>query len=61
MSKGRPVNLATLKALQRVREGVPPYRAALDCGISPSTIYRALARKRAKGKKSKPAGRKSGA
>lgn len=35
---------STNRALERVRKGQNPYSAALDEGISPSTIYRALAR-----------------
>ena len=37
---------ATVRALERVAAGEPPYRAAINEGISPSTIYRALARAR---------------
>ena len=34
---------ATERALKMVAKGVAPYRAALKCGIQPSTIYRVLA------------------
>ena len=34
---------ATERALKLVAKGVAPYRAALKCGIQPSTIYRVLA------------------
>lgn len=34
---------ATERALKMVAKGVAPYRAALKCGIHPSTIYRVLA------------------
>jgi hypothetical protein len=35
------------RALEEVKSGVPPYRAALNNGLSPSSIYRALAKERA--------------
>lgn len=41
---GKP-SAATLAAVDLVLHGVPPYRAARECGISPSTVYRALARR----------------
>ena len=44
---GRP-SAATERALKLVEKGVPPYRAAKKAGIQPSTIYRALAKKKAK-------------
>lgn len=42
---GRP-SAKTEKALKLVAKGMPPYRAAKKCGIQPSTIYRALAKKK---------------
>ncbi len=36
----------TQAALAAVAKGTPPYRAALKAGVSPSTVYRALARAR---------------
>jgi len=44
----RPLASQTQAALDRVAKGVSPYRAALEAGISPSTVYRALARGRIK-------------
>ena len=38
----------TQAALALVAQGVPPYRAAIEAGISPSTVYRAIARGRIK-------------
>jgi hypothetical protein len=38
----------TTKALKQIAKGKTPYRAAKDCGIALSTIYRALKRQRAK-------------
>lgn len=43
---GRKQSTATERALARVAIGEKPYTAALNEGISPSTIYRALARNR---------------
>jgi len=43
---GRKQSTATERALARVEMGEKPYTAALNEGISPSTIYRALARNR---------------
>jgi hypothetical protein len=37
------------RALAEVAKGVPPYRAALNNGLSPSSIYRAIAKERKKG------------
>jgi hypothetical protein len=37
------------RALAEVAKGVPPYRAALNNGLSPSSIYRALAKERKNG------------
>lgn len=42
---GRP-SAATERALKLVAKGMPPYRAAKKEGIDPSTIYRALAKKK---------------
>jgi hypothetical protein len=39
---------ATERALKLVEKGLPPFRAAKKVGIQPSTIYRALAKKKAK-------------
>ncbi|MGH7416412.1 MAG: helix-turn-helix domain-containing protein [Candidatus Rokuibacteriota bacterium] len=44
----RPLARQTQAALKLVAKGTPPYRAALRCGVSPSTVYRALARGRKK-------------
>ena len=38
----------TTKALRQIAKGKTPYRAAKDCGIALSTIYRALKRQRTK-------------
>jgi len=43
---GRP-SAATERALKLVERGVPPYRAAKLAGVQPSTVYRALAKKKA--------------
>lgn len=44
---------ATDRALRQIARGKTAYRAAKDCGIALSTIYRALKRKRrGNGKKS---------
>lgn len=40
----------TQAALALIRQGLTPYRAALRAGISPSTIYRHLAKERVKSK-----------
>jgi hypothetical protein len=37
-----------VRALAEVAKGVPPYRAALNNGLSPSSIYRAIAKERKK-------------
>lgn len=42
---GRP-SAATEHALKLIAKGMPPYRAAKKAGIDPSTIYRALAKKK---------------
>lgn len=42
---GRP-SAATEKALKLVAKGVPPFRAAKQAGVQPSTIYRALAKRK---------------
>jgi hypothetical protein len=42
---GRP-SAATERALKHVAKGMPPFAAARKEGISPSTIYRALAKKK---------------
>lgn len=42
----KPITDATRRALEKVAAGTPPYRAAIDEGIDPSTIYRALKRER---------------
>lgn len=42
---GRP-SAATEKALALVAKGMAPFAAAKKVGISPSTIYRALAKKK---------------
>lgn len=42
---GRP-SAATEKALALVAKGMAPFAAAKKAGISPSTIYRALAKKK---------------
>jgi hypothetical protein len=39
---------ATTKALRQIKQGKTPYRAAKDCGLALSTIYRALKRERNK-------------
>jgi hypothetical protein len=39
---------ATKLAIEMVASGVTPYRAAKECGIALNTIYRALARRKAK-------------
>lgn len=39
---------ATERALKLVEKGVPPFRAAKQAGVNPSTIYRALAKKKQK-------------
>ena len=36
----------TTKALRQIARGKTPYRAAKDCGIALSTIYRALKRQK---------------
>lgn len=38
----------TTKALKQIAKGKTAYRAAKDCGIALSTIYRALKRQRTK-------------
>lgn len=40
---GKP-SPATIKALKQIAKGKTAYRAAKDCGIALSTIYRALKR-----------------
>jgi transposase len=42
---GRP-SAATERALKLVQKGVAPYRAAKREKVSPSTIYRALAKQK---------------
>lgn len=44
----KPITDATRRALERVAAGVPPFRAAIEEGIDPSTVYRALKRERDK-------------
>ena len=41
----------TQAALALVAKGVPPYRAALQCGMPPSSVYRAIARTRKRPKR----------
>jgi hypothetical protein len=43
---------AVQRALALIEQGVPPYRAAMECGLHPSTVYRARAKLR-KGKVAK--------
>jgi hypothetical protein len=40
-----------VRALAEVKQGVPPYRAALNNGLSPSSIYRAIAKERNQARK----------
>jgi hypothetical protein len=39
-----------VRALAEVKAGVPPYRAALNNGLSPSSVYVAIAKDRKKAK-----------
>jgi hypothetical protein len=48
-----------VRALAEVAKGVPPYRAALNNGLSPSSIYRALAKERKNGVKHGRDGRRA--
>jgi len=43
---GRPESAGTLRAVRLWEQGENPYRAALRAGIPPSSMYRALARRR---------------
>lgn len=38
----------TQSALELIEKGMTPYAAALEAGISPSTVYRALGRRQDK-------------
>ena len=44
----KPPSEATRRALELIAQGVPPYRAAKECGLSPSTVYRARAKAKKK-------------
>lgn len=41
---GARISSATEKAIQLVKDGKPVFKAAMECGIYPSTLYAALKR-----------------